>query len=116
AEHDVGIGDSRNRATFVVADRARIGAGGLRTYREHARNRIDVSERSSSRTDRMHVNLGQEVFVLRHVGYERVRRLAVENDAHIERRAAHVGGDDVGTVHEPAQVQRPTDAGYGTRI
>ena len=102
AEHDVGVGHRRRGASLAVADRSRVRARRLRTDAQGSGGLVDAREGAATGADRLNVDPGQEVFVLRHVGDKRIRRLATGNDADIERSPAHVGGDDVRAVHQQA--------------
>ena len=99
-----------------VAECAGVGASALRTHAQAPGKRLDDRQAAAARPDGLDVDLGQEVLVLDDIGDRRVLGLAARNDAHVERRAAHVGGDDVGRADELAEEHRPGHAGHRPRV
>ncbi len=115
-EHDIGVGDGGNGPALAVADRPGVGARRFRAHRKRLRGRIDARKRPAARADRLDVDLGQEVFVLGDVGNEGVGGLPAVDDSDVERRSAHVGGDDVRNIHELAEVQGTGHARHRARV
>ena len=91
AEDDVGVGDRDLGAALAVAERAGVGAGRLRADLERALGR-EPGDRAAAGADGDDVDHRD----LRRVGADRAlggqRRLAVDDDGHVGRRAAAVAG------------------------
>ena len=115
-EHDVGIGRGRGRTATPVADRPRIGASALGADSEGLGGLVDPYLATAAGPHGLHVNLGQEIFVLVDQALVGDHSLAIVDDADIERGTAHIGGDDVGLVHHRAQVEGPRYARDRARI
>ena len=114
AEHDVGVGDRRLRAAAAVGRRPRIRARALRADLQEAAG-IDPADRAAARADGARRNAlhahGQPELDLE-VG--RVERLAVDDQADVAARSAHVQRDCLpavrGTRHVRAADRAAGDA------
>ena len=102
AEHELRVGHRGHAAAAPITDRTGKRAGTVRADGHGARFRLHANEAAATGADRLQVDLGEEVLVLIGVGDEGVGGLALEDDRHVERRAAHVGGDDVLLAHRVA--------------
>ena len=116
AEHEVGVRDGRHRAAAAVADGAGIGPRALRPDAERARLRVDPGEAAAARADRLDVDHAQEqVVLLDHDAIAHRQPPAVDH-ADVERRAAHVGGDDVRVARLGARARAGDDAADRPRL
>ena len=115
AEDDVGVGDGGRGAAQAVADRPRVGAGGLRAYGQQAGG-VDGGDRAGAVADLGHVDGRHPHHVAagldeagrhREAGAELVLVGAGELAPVDERGrgggAAHVEGDEVRLADRPAQ-------------
>ena len=110
AEHEIGVGDGRLGAALSVAGRTRVCAGALRAdlQQPHA---VDPADRAAARAERLDLNhrnadpVSQHVDVLADIGH------AVARQRDVERRAAHIDGNDVLLLERRGDEQ----AGLGRR-
>jgi hypothetical protein len=93
AQHEIRVGDRRFVAARPVARRSGHCAGAARTDLEHAGLGLDPGDAAAAGADRGDVDHGQGDGVLREDGRVGVRRLAVDDEADVEARTAHVGRD-----------------------
>ena len=110
AEEEVRVGHGRLRSAAPVAGRARIGAGALRPDAQAAR--LEPGERAAAGADRVDVDERHQHGQALELGLGRDGRLAVDDEAEVERRAAHVDAEQVapaGRAGERRAADRPAD-------
>ena len=110
-EHEVRVRHRGHLAAAAVADRPRLRPRALRPHPEGAGDLVDADHAAAAAADGLDVDLGQVVLVLVHLAAEGVGRLAAVDDPDVERRAAHVGGDDVLVAHGAGRVPGAHDSG-----
>ena len=113
AEHDIGVGDGRFGAAAAIADRARVGAGALRSDLQRA-DLVAPGDRAAAGADLDHVDhrhhdrmaagIAADIIARRH------GRLAVADQACLGGGAAHVERDDVAVAELLADLRRGDDA------
>ena len=113
AEDDVGVGDGQLGAAAPIADRARVGAGAVRTDLERA-DLVDPGNAAAAGADlhdvdhrhhrRMAVRISADVIALGD------GRLAAMHEAGLGRGAAHVEGDGVLVAEIAADLRGRNDA------
>ena len=113
-QHD--IGERGLLPAEAVADRAGPGAGARRSHARHAGGRVQRDDAAAAGTDGDHLDLGRHVVVAVDHGLAGVVDGAALDHAHLERGAAHVAGDDVLVLHEPAEMAAADDAGGGPAL
>src|SRR2546422_173550 len=98
------------------APRARgtgLGAGRDRPDADGTAHVVDPDDGPAAAPDRADVDAWDEVFVLVDDALVARHRVAVPDEADVERRAAHVGGDDVLVADDRAEVLRGQHTGHG---
>ena len=105
------VGERHLRAAAAVADRARIGAGAARADARNVRARVERNNAAAGGADRHHLDLGRDIVIPVDHRLAGIFDLAVLDDADLEGRAAHVGGDHVGVAHQVTQRLGPDHAG-----
>ncbi len=93
-EHHVGVGHGRF-AALPVARRPRVGPRRTRPDPQATALLVDVGDRSAAARDRPQVEVCRVERVLLEDLLTRQGRLAIDDQADLERRASHVGRDDV---------------------
>ena len=96
AEDDVGVGDRHLGAAHAVTDRSGVGAGAVRTDQQAAGHRIDPGDGAAAGADRFDVDHRLEQAEPLDDRLAGIAEVVVGEQADVEARAAHVGGDDVG--------------------
>src|SRR6185437_16728339 len=109
AEDEVGVGDGRRRAALAVAGGSGIGAGALRPDMQDAA-RVDAADRAAAGAQRHDVEAAQRDLVLADLAVAGERRLALDDEADIGARPAHVEGDEVAVAEELRRVAAAGDA------
>ena len=112
AEHELRVGHGRHRAAAAVAHRSRERARAVGADGHRARLRLHAHQAAAAGADRLQVDFRQEIFVLVGVRDEGVGGLAAVDDRDVERRAAHVRGDDVLLPHRVAEEHGRRHARY----
>ena len=110
AEEEVGVRDRRLRPAAAVAGRARIRSGALRP--DAQATRLEPRERAAPRADRVDVDERHQHRQALELGLGRDGRLAVDDQAEIERRPAHVDAEQVAPSGRPGErrtADRPAD-------
>ena len=116
AEHEVGVGHRGLGPAQAVARGSRLRAGALRPDLEQSRLGIGPGDAAAARADGLDPDLGGVDLVAQEHRLVVLLDDPVPDDAHLERGAAHVRGQDVGQVHEPAEPGASRDPGRGTRL
>ena len=116
AEHQVRVRHRGHLAAAPVADRPRLRPRALRPHPERAGDLVDADHAAAPAPDGLDVDLGQVVLVLVHLASKGVGGLAAVDDPDVERRAAHVGGDDVLVAHGAGGVPGAHDPGDRPRV
>ncbi len=106
AEDEVGVGVGRFGPALPVAGRARHGLRAVGTDLEVAAG-IDPGDCAAAGADRMDLERGDVDRVMVDDRRRRPDRLAVDDEADEEGRAARVGGDDVVVAELPTEGHRP---------
>ena len=115
AEHEVGVGDGRVRPAEPVARRPGVRAGALRPDSQEAAL-VDPGDAAAPRADRVDEHLRQAQAVLGDDGIALELRLAVQDQADVERGPADVGADHVLLAVERSEVLAAEDAAGGPRV
>ena len=102
-EHQVGVGHGGRGSAPPVAGRPRIGAGATRADVQHA-TRVDVGDRATARADARDVETVQGDPMTGDPPVGRDRGLALDDERHVGARTAHVEGDEIAVLDDPARV------------
>ena len=97
------VGERHLGPAAAVADRPRIGPGALRADARDVRARIERDDAAAAGADRHDLDLGRNIVVAVDQRLTGIFDLAVLDDADLEGRAAHVGGNHVGVAHQVAE-------------
>ena len=108
SEHQVGVGHGRRGPAPCVAGRPRVGAGAARTDVQHAA-RVDMGDGAAARADARDVQTVQGDPMSGDAPVGGNGRLALHDERHVGARAAHVEGDEVAVLENPARVARRRD-------
>src|SRR5262249_14359102 len=95
AQREIGVGHRRLRAATPVAGGAGLGPARAGPDTARAAHVADPDDRATAAADRADVDARHEVLVLVNHALIARRRLTVPHETDVERRTAHVGGDDV---------------------
>ena len=112
AEDGVDVRDRRLAPAVSVTDGARVRAGAARADARGPRPRIERHDAPAGQAERDDVELRQRVVVAQHQRLSLILDPPLPDDADLERRPAHVGGDH---VRRPDQLAEPLRADEARR-
>ena len=110
AQEEVGVRDGGLRPAAAVAGRTRVGSGALRS--DAQASRLEPRERAAAGADRVDVDERHQHGQALQLGLGRDGRPAVDHEAEIERRPAHVDAQQVAPAARPGECRtadRPAD-------
>ena len=116
AESKVGIGDGDLLAAGVVTDRSRAGARTARSNQQSAGFRLDQRDGAAAGANGLDIDDRLQHAKALDNGFLGIAPVAFGDEAHIEARSPHVGGDDVLMLEETCDVGRGDHSTRRTRL
>ena len=112
AEHEVGVGHGRFAAAAAIASRSRIGAGALGPNAQHAAG-IQARDRAAAGAERDDIEARHRHQLTGDAALRTEFRLSASDQGDISRCAAHVEGDEIGSLGQARRMPAAGDSASG---